>query len=902
MSRSRCFALFFLALSWRSLSPAYADKTVTLESEALRASRWRSLGPATMGGRISDIAVDPQNSYTYYIGLATGGIMKTANNGGTWDAVFEHESVASIGALAIAPSDSKIVWAGTGEPNGRNSSAWGDGIYKSIDSGRTWKNMGLKDTQSIGRVIIDPKDPDTVYVAAVGHLWGPNKERGVYKTTDGGKTWQASLTVNADTGAVDLAMGDKGILFAAMYQRRRMPWGFSGVNPGSALYKSADSGKTWKKLASGLPAKNIGRIGIAVSPDKPNIVYAVIESPAGGSGGIDDTNSKYGGVFRSDDSGETWKRQSGTAPRGFYFGQIRVEPTHPDRVYVLGFEVSVSDDGGKTFRADGSRGVHSDMHAMWIDPARPNRLLLGGDGGLFTTYDRARTWEHINNFAGGEFYEVSVDNRQPYWCYGGLQDNGSWGGPSALKSYGGPTNADWLNLNGGDGFYVLTDPYDPDIVYAESQGGGLSRIDRALGRRASFNPATPEGAQSYRFNWNTPVFVSHYDRDAVYIGGNQLFKWTKKGTEWETVSPDLSKKHGERITAGGSGAETYGTIVTLSESPRQRGIVWAGTDDGNIQVTTDSCETWTDATKNLPEKVQDYYVNRVEASHFVAARAYAAIDGHRHDDMKTYLFVTENYGKSWQSCANDLPKDSPVKAIREDPINPNVLFAGTEFGAFYTYDRGQHWRRMDQGLPTVSVNDFAIQPRDHALVAATHGRSLYVLDNITPLEEMTADVQKEEIHLFAIAPAAEYIPSYEGRGGAREFQAEGKSAEAEIVYWQKSLVDEAPKITVTDAKGKTMATFAGERFPGLRTVRWDLRQPAEGGFGGRGGFFNGERVLFVKPGEYTVTLTLGKEKRTQKILVTGPPSLSEEPTETDHSREEDKAGKEQSPGKTEEKR
>ncbi|HZO87707.1 MAG TPA: hypothetical protein VFB38_05150 [Chthonomonadaceae bacterium] len=859
-------------------SPAFGgEKTPDLQTEILKLANWRSLGPSVMGGRVADIAVEEKNPYTFYVALATGGLIKTTNNGVTFTPVFDKEAVASVGAVAVAPSDPKIVWVGTGEANGRNSSSWGDGVYKSTDGGATWKNMGLKDSQEIGRIVIDPNDPNVVYVAAAGHLWGPNKERGVFKTTDGGKTWQPSLALNADTGAIDVALGapGSGVVYAALYQRRRTPWGFEGIGPGSGLYKSGDGGKTWKKLTNGLPTGPLGRIGISVCRSKPNIVYALIESQEGGSRSLFDTESKHGGVFRSDDAGETWKRVNSTAPRGFYFGQIRVDPTNPDRVYVLGFELSISEDGGKTFKEEGSRGVHSDLHALWIDPARPEHLLLGTDGGLYASYDRAKAWDFLNNFPMGEFYEVSVDSRMPFWVYGGLQDNACWAGPSALQSTHGPTNPDWVFLTGGDGFYVVPDPVDLDIVYAESQGGAVERIDRRTNKRKYLHPEAPEGTPSYRFNWNTPLCLCAFDRTVLYMGGNRLFKFTKNGDEWTAISPDLSKQNGARITAGGSGAETYGTIVTISASSRQQGVIWVGTDDGNVQVTQDEGATWANVTEKLPAKVRDYYVTRVEASHFVPGRAYVAIDGHRDDDFAPYLFVTEDFGQTWQSIVSDLPPRGPVKALREDPINPDLLFIGTEFGAFVSFDRGGHWHKLDNGLPTVAVNDLAIQPRDHALVAATHGRSLYVLDNIAPMEALTPQMRDVEIALFPIAPAREFLPTFGFFDGGREFRAQNPPDGVEIVYWLKSLAEKPPHVAITDAGGKSVAELDGERYPGINRLRWDLRQKESE----RPRRFGEQR--FVKPGLYTVTLTVGKEKRTQAVLVSGPSELSEPPPSPD---------------------
>ena len=862
------------SLSALSSEPA---KEPDLLAQAIEQTKWRSLGPATMGGRIADIAVDPAAPYTYYAAMATGGLIKTTNNGTTWTPLFDTQPVASVGAVAITPGNAKIVWAGTGEANGRNSSSWGNGIYKSTDSGTTWTNMGLKESQEIARIVVDPKAPDTVFAAVAGKLWGPGKERGVYMTMDGGKTWKQSLAIDENTGAIDVALGapGSGVVYAAAYQRRRYPWGFSGVNPGSAIYKSADSGKTWKKLTNGLPAGPIGRIGLATSISKPATVYAVIESPAGGQSGLFDNTSKYGGVFRSDDAGETWKRMSGTAPRGFYFGQIRVDPTNADRVYVLGFDLAVSEDSGRKFTSK-STGVHSDLHALYIDPAHPDHLILGTDGGIYVSYDKAEHWAMQANFPMGEFYEVATDNAIPYNVYGGLQDNGSWEGPSSLLAGGGPSNSDWKFLEGGDGFYVKPDLVDTDIVYAESQNGSAARTNQRTHQRRYFRPAPLEGSPGYKFNWNAPMFISRYDHDSVYIGGNHLFRWYKQGEEYEPVSPDLTRQAGERITADGSGAENYGTIVALSESPRNRGEIWAGTDDGNVELTRDGGKTWTNVTGNLPARVRDFYVTRVLASSAISGRAYVTIDGHRSDNFAPWVFVTDDFGASWRSITSGLPSDGPVKAIAEDPVNPDLLFLGTEFGAWMSTDRGGKWVKLQSGLPTVAVNDLAIQPRDHALVAATHGRSLYAADDIAVLEDLTPSTLKSNVHLFPIRPAVEHLGGGGGWfGGSGAFQAANASTDVDIPYWVRGLYDKPVTITITDAAGKTMTTLTGDRIPGLHRVSWDMHQKPEEGVEQR----PGRAPLFVKPGTYTATLTLDKEKQVQKFTITGQHELSEIPSD-----------------------
>jgi photosystem II stability/assembly factor-like uncharacterized protein len=875
-----------LSLSWvfllvLSFGIVQAQEPHSLRSDVLQAMHWRSIGPAVMGGRIADIAVDPKNPYTIYVALATGGVIKSTNDGNTWTPIFDHEAVGSVGAVAVAPSDPNIVWVGTGEANGRNSSSWGDGVYKSTDGGKTWQHMGLDDTREIGRIVVDPNNSNIVYVAAAGRLWGYNSERGLFKTSDGGKTWQKVLYINEKTGVIDVALAGKGgdVLLAAAYRRLRTPWGFYDESSDSGIYRSTDGGKTWSKITKGLPTERVGRIGLSVCASQPNIVYAVVACNEGGAKDLFDPTSNFGGVFRSDDAGATWKRVNSTVPRGFYFGQIRVDPADPNRVYVCGFGLEVSQDGGKHFAIPGygSPGVHPDLHALWIDPQHPEHMWLGTDGGLYVTHDRGSTWEFVNNFPMGEFYEVSVDNQKPFWVYGGLQDNGCWTGPSATTNERGITNCDWISFPSGDGFYVLSDPDDPQIVYAESQNGEAYRLDRHTMNFRRMHPIAPEGEPDYRFNWNTPLAISPFDHDVVYMGGNHLFRFYDGCKYYDVISPDLSKQEGPHITTTGSGAEIYGTIVTISPSPLQRGLVWVGTDDGSVQLTQDEGKTWENVTDNLPEKVRNYWVSRVLASQFVAGRAYVAIDGHRSDDLAPYLFVTEDYGKTWHSIVGNLPKEGPIQAFREDPVNPNLLFCGTEFGAWVSLDRGQHWQKLGDNLPTVAVDDLAVQSRDHALVAATHGRSLWVLDNIAPLETVASNPKEDQPILFPMSPALEYRYTLTTEiSGQHDFVAPNPPRGVRIVFWLPTLEDATPTVVITDAANKEVARLFGERYPGMQTLIWDMlqRQEEERGSGRRG-----VPPRFVKPGVYTVTLQVGKFKQSQKVTIAGNPALSEEETD-----------------------
>ncbi|HEY0006988.1 MAG TPA: hypothetical protein VGB17_19565 [Pyrinomonadaceae bacterium] len=830
--------------------------------------KWRSIGPANMGGRVADITVDPKKPYSIIVALGTGGLIKSNDNGTSWSGIFERQSVASTGAVAIAPTDSKMIWVGTGEPNGRNSSSWGDGVYKSTDGGQTWTNMGLKESQIISRVIISPTDANTVYVAALGRLWGANKERGIYKTTDGGQTWSPLLQVDENTGAIDLVMdpSDPNTLYAAMYYRRRTPYSFTSGGPTGGIYKTSDAGRTWKKLTTGLPAST-GRIGLDVYRKNPNVVYAVMESDVGGGVPISENKSHAGGVFRSDDKGETWQRVNELAPRSFYFSVIRVDPNDDKRIYVLGFGLHVSDDGGKTFRANGARNVHPDLHALWIDPANPDHLLLGTDGGVYASYNRSDSWQYINNFPVGEFYRVAVDMQRPYNIAGGLQDNFSWIGPSQTRNRDGITNSNWQSLGGGDGMYCAIDPNDPSIVYTESQNGTISRLNLKTGERKSIQPAAKEGQPAFRFNWTSPFWISHFDNTVLYLGGNRLFKLTERGDKWEAISPDLSTQDVQRITTAGSGAETNGAIYTISESMLTRGLIWTGTDDGKVWLTRNDGRDWADLTANLPREAKGLWVSRVEASHFDEGTAFVAIDGHRNDVYTPLLFITTDYGKSWKSIAANIPRNNPVKVIREDPVNKNLLFAGTEFGFYVSFDRGGRWTRFMPGLPTVAVDDILVHPRERDLIIATHGRSLYIMDDIRPLEELTPEVLNSDLHLFSIRTGLEfyYLPGSDEYSGKGVFKAPNPPFGTYISFYLKRYTGEDYSINIADASGRTIRKLSGTPVPEINRVVWNLQPDAEEGGGGGGG--GGGQPRLVRPGEYTVTLTVGEKKATQKVRV-----------------------------------
>jgi hypothetical protein len=833
-----------------------------------------------MGGRVSDIALDPENPYVFYAGMATGGVAKTANNGGTFQGTFDKEAVASIGAVAVSPSDPKTIWVGTGEANDRNSSGWGDGVYLSKDAGATWSNVGLKTSRAIARIVVHPSDPNVAWVAAAGNLWARGGERGLYVTRDGGKSWSVALAAQAPSadrvgcGDVVLDPSDPGTLYAALYARERQPWSFASGTDATdgkdvgGIFKSIDGGATWRKLSNGLPGAT-ARIGLAIHAANPKIVYAIVQSSEGGTSGIEDVTSKSGGVFRSDDGGETWMRQSRLNPRPFYFSQIRVDPANPERVYVLGFALHVSEDGGKTFREDRFEKIHPDLHALAIDPKRPERLLLGTDGGVYQSFDAGKSWEHLNRFAAGQFYRINLDDSDPYRICGGLQDNLNWVGPSATRSKEGILNSDWTNIEGGDGFSCVFDPDDPQIIYAESQEGDLHRFDLRSGAVKKLRPSPQEGQPGYRFHWNAPLIGSRHDRGALFLAGNRVFKLTNRGESWKVISPDLSTQDPKKTTATGSGAENYGVVYTLAESPLQKGLLWAGTDDGKVWVTSDEGANWTDLTAQLPPAARGMWIGRIEASWHDPKAAYLAVETHRAGKLAALAYRTGDLGRTWQSIAGDLPADGPVKVVREDPKNPRLLFAGTEFGLFGSIDAGASWTKLG-GMPTVAVDDIAIHPRERDLVAATHGRSVYVLDDITALEQLTPEVRAKDAHLFPPLPAHAFapLPGFGDWNGAAVYRGENPKVGALLTWWVKDFKGEEVKIEIANALGQPVAKLSAPATPGLSRIVWDLKPSKE-----LLTEYGGEGAKFVRAGDYKVTLTCGGAKSEQTLSVSVAPGL-----------------------------
>jgi len=835
---------------------------------------WRNIGPCNMGGRIDDFAVVESNPKIIYAGMASGGIWKTTNNGVTWEPMFDDQVTSTIGDVTVSPSNPDIVWIGTGEPNNRQSSSWGNGVYKSMDGGKTWKNMGLQDTHHIGRIAIHPRNPDIVYVAALGHLWGPNKERGLFKTSDGGKTWTNAKYIDENTGFVDVAIDleNPNTLYAAAYQRRRRGWGFNGGGPGSGLYKTTDGGETWIQLTNGLPQGNTGRIGVDVFRSNPNIVYALVEH-------------KLGGTFRSEDKGLTWKKMSSTNPRPMYYSKIRIDPNNDQRIWVLGASMYVSEDGGKTFSTNYVRGIHGDHHAMWINPLDSNHVVLGSDGGIYFSYDRGKTWDFVNIMPLGQFYEVGFDMRKPYYVYGGLQDNGSWGGPSATLTRLGVTNEDWFRIGGGDGFFTQVDPTDYTTIYAESQNGNLFRFDLKSGERKSIRPMPADETETYRFNWNSPVLISPHDHKTIYYGGNKLFKSKDRGDTWEASIDLTTQQDREKLPLMGvlpdestlsrhDGISYFGDITTISESPIKEGLLYVGTDGGNIQVSRNGGMTWKNVISKVPGVPKYTYVTRVVASNAEEGIAYVTLDGHRNNDFKAYVFMTNDYGENWKSISANLPEGGTVNVIREHPRNPNLLFVGTERGAYFSIDRGRSWVKFKNDFPIVPVDDIAIHPRENDLIFGTHGRSIWILDDITPLEQMKEEVLESPAFLFDMRQATMFNPyNHKGSLGQKYYVAPNPPRGAMISYYLKEEANGSVEVIIKDSAGQEIGGLRGTKNAGINRITWDLRHavpvtqeaPVDRRFRAQG--------PYVLPGEYQVTLKVAGQEMSKRIEVEGDPRI-----------------------------
>jgi photosystem II stability/assembly factor-like uncharacterized protein len=863
-----------------STAAAQARSGVALDSLVLTTLRWRNVGPAIMAGRVTDVEGIPSPSRTFYVASAAGGVWKTTNAGVTFRPLFDNQRVISLGDLAIAPSDTMQIWLGTGEEDSRNSISPGGGIFKSTDAGVTWRLMGLEKTEHIGRIVVHPTDPNIVYVAALGAAWRSNSERGLYKTTNGGQSWQLIKSISDKAGFVDIVMdpGNPDVLFAASWERVRGPYFLKSGGPGSALWKTTDAGRTWTEVkGGGFPATEKGRIGLAISRSNPRVVYALIEAvPPTGGDGCRKPMVGGCGLYRSQDGGATWEWMHGENTRPFYYSQVRVDPRDPNRVYWSSTPVKYSNDGGKT-AGNTTVGIHVDHHAMWIDPNDPSHIVVGNDGGIGQSWDQGGNWEFINTFAIGQFYNISYDLAVPYRVCGGLQDNGSWCGPSRR---GGPiTNANWFNVGGGDGFHTAQDPRDPNIIYAESQGGSMLRMDYRTNERVPLRkpnwldayrtledsiviqradtaqPLTPEQQQrinalrtrqqtdsvslQLRWNWNTPFFLSAHNPDVFYAGSNRVMKSTSRGDNLAPISDDLTTRDTMKvristITTGGvttdpTGAETYSTIVSLAESPMRAGVLFAGTDDGNLWTTSDDGRNWTELTARLrglvPERT---YVSRIEPSRYDLNTFYVTFDNHRTGDFTPYVVVTTDGGRSFKSIANNLPRGGPdfVHVIREDPVNRDLLYLGTDVGAYVSLDRGASWRKFMVGLPTVPVHDLKVHPRDRELIAGTHGRSIWIVD-VAPLQQVKQGQVANEPLLFETKPAIQFgNPPVGGESAGQQlFSVNSPGVGAEFSYFTPGgSMATSPRVIILNARGDTIQTGSGLSSTGVHKLVWNFRR------------------------------------------------------------------------------
>ena len=879
-----------------SVTPAPSPGAPQLTDVLFKNLKARAVGPAVMGGRVSDIALDPKNPFVFYVGLGHGGVFKTGDNGVSFDPIFDKQPVLSIGAIAVAPSDSDVIWVGSGEANDRNSSDWGNGVYRSTDGGENWQNVGLKDSRAIARIIVDPKKSEVAYVAAMGHLWTDGGERGLFKTTDGGKNWktilQAPAPHNARTGCGDVIIdpANPEIVYAALYARQRTPWSFTsgpeatgGADVGG-IFKSTNGGGSWKKLGSGLPAQT-GRIGLAISASNPKVVMAVVQSYDGGAGQIFDLRSKSGGVFRSEDGGEHWTRVSAMDPRPFYFSQVRIDPANDQRVYLPEFALLVSDDGGKNFREDLSEKVHADCHALAIQPGtvpapkppKPEdknkppkppvcqRLLLGTDGGLYQSFAAGKNWDHLNKIPAGEFYRVTLDDSKPYFrIAGGLQDNENWVGPSGVQSKELIRNSDWTALAGGDGFYVLFDPTDRDTFYAESQQGEVHRINLRNGELRRLRPEPMEGQPRYRFHWNSPLIMSRHKPGVIYLGGNCVFRLTDRAEKYAVISPDLTRNDPVRTNATGSGAENYGVVFSLAESPKRAGLLWAGTDDGRLWITENDGGKWTELTNNLPEPGRGQWIVRIEPSARDANVAYVATNAYRAGDDRPTILRTADLGKTWQSVVGDLPPNDPVEVVREDPVNPKLLYAGTHFGLFASLDQGTHWVRIGD-VPPVRVDDIQIHPRTSDLVIGTHGRSIAIIDDSVPLRELSPEITAKPAHLFTVrsVTGAYLQPGFVDANGKGIYRGQNPAEGALFTVWVKDFTGDEIKIAVTKSTGQPVANLKAPGAPGLTRLNWDLRPTKDVSIE-----YGGDDPKRLLPaGDYNAELTFGTLKVKQPFHV-----------------------------------
>ncbi len=893
-ARSRRAFLTFIALSPLGAGVLAAQTPSSSTTDALR---FRTIGSAAMSGRFVDLAVYEAQPHVFYAASSTGGLYKTTNNGVSFTALFNNEATHSIGAIALNQRDTSIVWLGTGERANRQSSSWGDGVYKSTDGGATWRNVGLKASAHIGRIVLHPTDANRVFVAAIGQLWGPNPERGLYRTTDGGNTWQQVLKVDENTGVTDVAMhpSNPNVLYAASYQRRRTAFGFNGGGPGSALWKSTDGGDTWQKLTSGLPAGEYGRIGIAIYAKDPNIVYASIEQ------GLRYTASTayeepLAGLYRSMNAGASWEQMSTWNPRPMYASQIIVDPNDHCTIYMMNF-FSTSSDCGKTSRSL-RQTLHGDDRFMWVNPANSNHLIKADDGGIGISYDKARTWLYVSNLSVSQWYRVSFDMKKPYHVYGGLQDNGSWSAPSATYRSEGITNADWIKWGGGDGFFNLVDTTDNRTLYTNSQFLGLSRVDMLTGERTDIRPGDPQGAISGRRNWTTwgdmnapaqtlgnamapanwdaPILISHHNTHTIYAATNILWKSTDRGNNWTALGdrttgvdrrtlPIMGQPPRANTLSLDDGVPYWPAVSAIAESPRVRDVLWVGTDDGNIQRSSDGGKNWTEFAGKLPGLPRNAWINGIETSRHADARAYVVANNYKNGDFANYVYRTDDNGASWQRIDGGLPANRVARTLREDLVNADVLYLGTEIGLFWSNDRGATWAELRGGMPTMAFNDLFIHPREHDLVVGTHSRGIWILDNVRALRELTPAVAAKPVHVFSTRPAEQIRYRDElGHVGDMFYQGENPAEGATVDFHLTQAG--AVEIQFASARGTTVATMRVDGKVGVNRAMWNMAYAAPNADATRA-----PMGPPVEPGMYTVRVTAGGATATAPLEVRDDP-------------------------------
>ncbi|RYC51030.1 VPS10 domain-containing protein [Flagellimonas olearia] len=845
--------------------------------KVLQDMNFRSIGPAGMSGRVTAIDVDLSNKSTIYVGTSAGGLWKSENAGNTFTPIFEHQKTASIGDIAIYQDNPDILYLGTGEGNPRNSQSYGFGMYKSLDGGKSWSHLGLEKTKNIHRVLIHPNNPDVVWVGAIGSAWGPSEDRGVFKTTDGGKTWKKILYTNTTTGVADMVIdpNNPNKLIVAMWEYRRWPWFMNSGGEGSALHMTMDGGDTWTALGTenGLPTGPLGRMGVAIADNAPNIIYANIET------------GPENAMWRSEDGGFHWKMTTakGVGDRPFYYSDVAVDPSNENRVYQIATTVSISEDGGKSFRGmiPPFGGVHSDHHAFWIDPDNPSYILDGNDGGLYASHDGGRHWKFHHNIPVGQFYHINVDNEIPYNVYGGMQDNGSWTGPAykfALLAQ--ITNHDWESVGFGDGFDVIPDPNDSRFGYSTSQGGELARFDRLTGILHNIQPIHPDGTK-LRFNWDSGMHIDPHDDKVVYLGSQFVHKSIDSGMSWEIISPDLTtndpnkQKQAESggLTIDDSSAENNTTITVIEPSWMEKGVIWVGTDDGNVQITRNGGETWSEVGKHIKGMPKNAWITQIKHSKHKDGEAFVVVDDHRRDNWTPYVFRTQDYGKNWERLVDENDVWGFALSFVQDPIEPNLMFVGTEFGLYFSLNGGENWNQWKKDLPTVAVKDMVIHPREHDLVLGTFGRSIWILDDIRPLRELAKDksVVEQELHLFTIPDTYLGVLGFPSlhRDADDGFSGKNREYGALLSYFSKDASKpNAVVVNIYDSNGQLIREIKTTAKPGINRVVWNLREKGSNLPGPpdlRAQFLMDGASVFY--GTYTVEIVKGEHRVNKSINI-----------------------------------